>query len=100
MPYSADVLLCNRQHHQLRVGNVLRSFGANEQGGEVLESALIARLMVVAALSAIGKVGVKLWLNGPPLTAACKGLQSDLIGSVEIDTITAALGRRDTLLAI
>jgi Flp pilus assembly pilin Flp len=37
----------------------LRRFCADETGGEVLEYALIAGLIVVAAIAVIGHVGVK-----------------------------------------
>jgi pilus assembly protein Flp/PilA len=39
--------------------SILRSFLSDERGGEVLEYALIAGLIVVAAIAVIGKVGTK-----------------------------------------
>ncbi len=37
----------------------LKNLWADESGGEVLEYALVAGLLVVAAISVIGQVGVK-----------------------------------------
>ena len=39
--------------------NVIKNFLSDEQGGEVLEYALIAGLIVVAAIAVIGAVGTK-----------------------------------------
>jgi pilus assembly protein Flp/PilA len=41
------------------ISNVLVKFVKDEQGGEVLEYALIAGLIVVAAIAVIGSVGTK-----------------------------------------
>ena len=41
------------------VKNLLAKLVADEQGGEVLEYALIAGLIVVAAIAVIGSVGTK-----------------------------------------
>jgi len=41
------------------ISNVLVSVLKDEQGGEVLEYALIAGLIVVAAIAVIGSVGTK-----------------------------------------
>jgi Flp pilus assembly pilin Flp len=51
------------------IGNLLSRVIRDEQGGEVLEYALIAGLIVVAAIAVIGAVGTKVlarWtsLNG------------------------------------
>lgn len=43
----------------MQVGPKLKSLIADEQGGEVLEYALIAGLIVVAAIGIIGKIGTK-----------------------------------------
>ena len=37
----------------------LKDLHANESGGEVLEYALVAGLIVVAAIAVIGQVGIK-----------------------------------------
>ena len=42
-----------------RIANVVRSIVSDERGGEVLEYALIAGLIVVAAIAVIGAVGTK-----------------------------------------
>jgi pilus assembly protein Flp/PilA len=39
--------------------NLLKDFLSDEQGGEVLEYALIAGLIVVAAIAVIGAIGTK-----------------------------------------
>ena len=39
--------------------NLIKKFLRDEQGGEVLEYALIAGLIVVAAIAVIGAVGTK-----------------------------------------
>jgi pilus assembly protein Flp/PilA len=39
--------------------NLIKKFVRDEQGGEVLEYALIAGLIVVAAIAVIGAVGTK-----------------------------------------
>jgi pilus assembly protein Flp/PilA len=39
--------------------NLIKSFLRDEQGGEVLEYALIAGLIVVAAIAVIGAIGTK-----------------------------------------
>ena len=41
------------------VKNLLTKLAKDEQGGEVLEYALIAGLIVVAAIAVIGSVGTK-----------------------------------------
>jgi Flp pilus assembly pilin Flp len=43
----------------LQKGQIMRSFLRDETGGEVLEYALIAGLIVVAAIAVIGSVGTK-----------------------------------------
>ncbi|HEY7090800.1 MAG TPA: Flp family type IVb pilin [Tepidisphaeraceae bacterium] len=43
----------------VHVKQLLRRLIADEQGGEVLEYALIAGLIVVAAIAVIGAVGTK-----------------------------------------
>jgi pilus assembly protein Flp/PilA len=42
-----------------RIQKFVGGFYRDENGGEVLEFALVAGLIVVAAISIIGKVGVK-----------------------------------------
>jgi len=42
-----------------RIMNSLKRLARDEQGGEVLEYALIAGLIVVAAIAVIGAVGTK-----------------------------------------
>ena len=42
-----------------RFVNTLSALGRDERGGEVLEYALIAGLIVVAAIAVIGSVGTK-----------------------------------------
>ncbi len=42
-----------------RFSNVLRRLARDDAGGEVLEYALIAGLIVVAAIAVIGSVGTK-----------------------------------------
>jgi len=39
--------------------NLIKNFLSDEQGGEVLEYALIAGLIVVAAIAVIGAIGTK-----------------------------------------
>jgi len=39
--------------------NLIKDFLSDEQGGEVLEYALIAGLIVVAAIAVIGAIGTK-----------------------------------------
>ncbi|MFI5378574.1 MAG: Flp family type IVb pilin [Tepidisphaerales bacterium] len=43
----------------MRFTNMLKTFAADEHGGEVLEYALIAGLIVVAAIAVITTVGTK-----------------------------------------
>jgi pilus assembly protein Flp/PilA len=42
-----------------RITNLFAKLGRDEAGGEVLEYALIAGLIVVAAIAVIGSVGTK-----------------------------------------
>jgi len=49
----------------------------DEQGGEVLEYALIAGLIVVAAIAVIGAVGTKVVARWTSLTARCKRRRTD-----------------------
>ena len=43
----------------MRLNDLMRNLVRDERGGEVLEYALIAGLIVVAAIGVIGRVGVK-----------------------------------------
>ena len=43
----------------MSIRNLLKNLIANEQGGEVLEYALIVGLIVVAAIAAVTSVGTK-----------------------------------------
>jgi Flp pilus assembly pilin Flp len=43
----------------MQIGRLLKNLFQDEQGGEVLEYALIAGLIVVSAIAVIGKVGTK-----------------------------------------
>jgi pilus assembly protein Flp/PilA len=49
----------SRFHPMPETMNILNSFFRDESGGEVLEYALIAGLIVVAAIAVIGSVGGK-----------------------------------------
>ena len=51
------------------IKNALRSFVRDEQGGEVLEYALIAGLIIVAAIAAITAVGGKVLARWQALDA-------------------------------
>jgi Flp pilus assembly pilin Flp len=50
---------CNGRRNMKAIKNLLVSVAKDEQGGEVLEYALIAGLIVVAAIAIIGAVGTK-----------------------------------------
>lgn len=50
--------------------NVLKKLLVEEQGGEVLEYALIAGLIVVAAIAVIGSVGTKVLARWTSLNAS------------------------------
>ena len=50
--------------------NSLKQLWTGEQGGEVLEYALIAGLIVVAAIAAISVVGTKVLANWNSLSGA------------------------------
>ncbi len=52
-----------------RLGELLVKVVRDEDGGEVLEYALIAGLMVVAAISVIGTVGTKVLARWNSLNA-------------------------------
>ncbi len=43
----------------MRIAKIVKSLVLDERGGEVLEYALIAGLIVVSAIAVIGKVGTK-----------------------------------------
>jgi pilus assembly protein Flp/PilA len=52
------------------VGTLLVKLAKDEQGGEVLEYALIAGLIVVAAIAAISSVGTKVLARWTSLNAS------------------------------
>ena len=52
-----------------RFVNTLSALGRDERGGEVLEYALIAGLIVVAAIAVIGSVGTKVLARWTSLNA-------------------------------
>src|SRR5215208_205666 len=55
------------------IKNLLTKLAKDEQGGEVLEYALIAGLIVVAAIAVIGSVGTKVLAKWTSLNATPRG---------------------------
>ena len=58
MAYAATIVAL-REMHMKAISNFVTRLVKDEQGGEVLEYALIAGLIVVAAIAVIGAVGTK-----------------------------------------
>lgn len=54
----------------MKLGNLLGKLVREENGGEVLEYALIAGLIVVAAIAVIGSVGTKVLARWTSLNAS------------------------------
>jgi pilus assembly protein Flp/PilA len=54
----------------LQCSKVMKRLFKDEQGGEVLEYALIAGLIVVAAIAVIGSIGTKLLARWESLNAS------------------------------
>ena len=57
--FRARVFYISLLEKQMRVAKLIGSFLRDEAGGEVLEYALIAGLIVIVALATIGSVGTK-----------------------------------------
>jgi pilus assembly protein Flp/PilA len=57
--FRARVYYISLLEKQMRVAKLIGSFLRDEAGGEVLEYALIAGLIVIVALATIGSVGTK-----------------------------------------
>jgi Flp pilus assembly pilin Flp len=55
----AATFVALREMHMKAIANFVTRLVKDEQGGEVLEYALIAGLIVVAAIAVIGAVGTK-----------------------------------------